>query len=67
LDSDPIKTDTYDLSYLNKGYVRIESNVDKENTLEYEIRRVKMKDEELSAKGLLNWSPKYIKAGRIVH
>ncbi|MFO7796978.1 MAG: hydroxymethylglutaryl-CoA synthase family protein [Promethearchaeati archaeon] len=62
LDSDPIKTNNFDFSYLNKGLVRIGDNVAKDNTLEYEIRRVSMKDEELSAKGLLNWSPKYVRA-----
>ncbi|TXT62947.1 MAG: putative hydroxymethylglutaryl-CoA synthase [Promethearchaeota archaeon] len=59
--SEPIPLKSYDLRYLNKGLVRVEDNVHKENTLEYCIRRVKVNDEDLAEKGLLNWSPYYIK------
>jgi hydroxymethylglutaryl-CoA synthase len=59
--SDPIHITSYDLSYLNKGLVRVENSVHKNNTLEYSIRRVKISDEDLAEKGLLNWSPYYMK------
>ncbi|MFX1363615.1 MAG: hydroxymethylglutaryl-CoA synthase family protein [Promethearchaeota archaeon] len=50
-----------DLRYLNKGLVRVANNVSKGNSLEYEIRRVELEYEEnLNAKGLLNWTPFYI-------
>ena len=62
LDSNPITcSDSNDLSYLNKGLVRIAWNVRKGNSLEYEIRRVENKNElDFNAIGLLNWSPIYI-------
>ncbi|MFX1572372.1 MAG: hydroxymethylglutaryl-CoA synthase family protein [Promethearchaeota archaeon] len=62
LTSDPIaQNDIEDLSYLNKGLVRVASNVSKGSSLEYEIRRVEREFEEnLNAKGLLNWTPFYI-------
>ncbi len=59
--SNPIHLSSYDLRYLNKGLVRVENNVLKDNTLEYCIRRVKISDDDLAEKGLLNWSPYYIK------
>ncbi len=50
-----------DFSYLNKGYVRVAGHVNKGNSLEYEVRRVKSEYEEnINAKGLLNWIPVYI-------
>ena len=50
-----------DLTYLSKGYVRVAGHVNKGNSLEYEIRRVENEYEEnINAKGLLNWSPFYI-------
>jgi hydroxymethylglutaryl-CoA synthase len=61
LASEPIHLKSYDLSYLNKGMVRVETNVHKRETLEYNIRRVKLGDDDLAEKGLLNWSPYYMK------
>ncbi|MFX1490115.1 MAG: hydroxymethylglutaryl-CoA synthase family protein [Promethearchaeota archaeon] len=62
LTTEPVAQDeTNDLKYLSKGYVRVAGHVSKGNSLEYEIRRVENEDEEnLNAKGLLNWSPIYI-------
>ncbi|MFX0104049.1 MAG: hydroxymethylglutaryl-CoA synthase family protein [Candidatus Hodarchaeota archaeon] len=62
LDSDPIiQTDINDLKYLNEGLVRVAINARKGTSLEYEIRRVENENEEnVNAKGLLNWSPIYI-------
>ncbi len=62
LDSEPIAhNDGSDLRYLSKGLVRVASNVSKGNSLEYEIRRVETEFEEnVNAKGLLNWTPFYI-------
>jgi len=49
------------LGYLSKGLVRVAGNVRKGNSLEYEIRRVVTENEEnVNAKGLLNWTPIYI-------
>lgn len=49
------------LGYLNRGLVRVAGNVRKGNSLEYEIRRVVTENEEnVNAKGLLNWTPIYI-------
>jgi len=62
LESDPI-TQPYsnNLNYLNEGLVRIANNARKGCSLEYEIRRVEKEDEQdINAKGLLNWSPIYI-------
>ncbi|MFW9820170.1 MAG: hypothetical protein ACFFE5_11225, partial [Candidatus Thorarchaeota archaeon] len=43
------------------GFVRVASNAKKGNALEYEIRRVENENEEnINAKGLLNWSPIYM-------
>ena len=56
-----IQNDNNDLSYLNKGLVRVDSNAHKGHSLEYEIRRVENENEEnINAKGLLNWTPFYI-------
>jgi len=60
--SNPIHLTSYDLSYLNKGLVRVENSVHKNNTLEYSIRRVRISDEDLAEKGLLNWSPYYMRS-----
>ena len=62
LDSDPIlQSDHNDLKYLKEGFVRVASNAKKGNALEYEIRRVENENEEnINAKGLLNWSPIYM-------
>ncbi|MFX1600155.1 MAG: hydroxymethylglutaryl-CoA synthase family protein, partial [Promethearchaeota archaeon] len=62
LDSDPIvQTDCNDLKYLKKGLVRVADTARKGSSLEYEIRRVENENEEdINAKGLLNWSPIYI-------
>ena len=62
LDSNPITySNPNDLSYLNKGLVRIAWNVRKGNSLEYEVRRVENKEEvDFNAIGLLNWAPIYI-------
>jgi 3-hydroxy-3-methylglutaryl CoA synthase len=62
LDSEPIaQSDTNDLNYLKEGLVRIASKVKKGSALEYEIRRVENENEEnINAKGLLNWSPIYL-------
>ncbi|MFX1380498.1 MAG: hydroxymethylglutaryl-CoA synthase family protein [Promethearchaeota archaeon] len=62
LDSDPIvQTDSNDLKYLKEGLVRVASNVKIGSALEYEIRRVENENEEnINAKGLLNWSPIYL-------
>ncbi|MFX1385712.1 MAG: hydroxymethylglutaryl-CoA synthase family protein [Promethearchaeota archaeon] len=62
LDSDPIvQTDCNDLKYLKKGLVRVTDTARKGSSLEYEIRRVENENEEdINAKGLLNWSPIYI-------
>ncbi|MFX0139581.1 MAG: hydroxymethylglutaryl-CoA synthase family protein [Candidatus Hodarchaeota archaeon] len=62
LDSDPIlHPDANDLKYLNEGLVRVANNARKGDSLEYEIRRVENENEEnINAKGLLNWSPIYI-------
>ncbi|MFX1308201.1 MAG: hydroxymethylglutaryl-CoA synthase family protein [Promethearchaeota archaeon] len=62
LDSDPIvQTDCNDLKYLKKGLVRVADTARKDSSLEYEIRRVENENEEdINAKGLLNWSPIYI-------
>lgn len=63
LSSEPItyNIDHEDLSYLSKGLVRVASHVSKGNALEYEIRRVETeKEQNVNAKGLLNWSPIYI-------
>ncbi len=62
LTSDPIVYNNgSDLSYLNKGLVRVAENVRKGISLEYEIRRVEYPNEQnIDAKGLLNWSPIYI-------
>jgi 3-hydroxy-3-methylglutaryl CoA synthase len=50
-----------DLKYLSKGLVRVAGNVSKGNSLEYEIRRVETPNEQnINAKGLLNWCPIYI-------
>ncbi|MFX1411659.1 MAG: hydroxymethylglutaryl-CoA synthase family protein [Promethearchaeota archaeon] len=60
--SEPVAhNDFNDLSYLNEGYVRVAGHVSKGNSLEYEIRRFEKEYEEnLNAKGLLNWVPIYI-------
>ncbi|MFW9823625.1 MAG: hydroxymethylglutaryl-CoA synthase family protein [Candidatus Thorarchaeota archaeon] len=62
LESEPIaQNDLEDLKYLKKGLVRVAGNVSRGNTLEYEIRRVEIENEQdINAKGLLNWSPIYI-------
>ncbi|MFX1376512.1 MAG: hydroxymethylglutaryl-CoA synthase family protein [Promethearchaeota archaeon] len=62
LESEPVvQSDTYDLSYLHKGLVRVADNATKGISLEYEIRRVENEHEEnINAKGLLNWSPIYV-------
>ncbi len=62
LESNPIVyPNTNDLSYLNKGLVRVAWNVRKGNSLEYEVRRVENKEEkDFNAMGLLNWVPIYI-------
>ncbi len=62
LTSDPIAHNNItDLRYLNKGLVRVASNVNKGNSLEYEIRRVESEYEEnVNARGLLTWTPFYI-------
>ncbi|MFW9988721.1 MAG: hydroxymethylglutaryl-CoA synthase family protein [Candidatus Odinarchaeota archaeon] len=62
LTSDPIAHNNItDLRYLNKGLVRVAGNVNKGNSLEYEVRRVETEYEEnLNARGLLTWTPFYI-------
>ncbi|UCD00847.1 MAG: hydroxymethylglutaryl-CoA synthase family protein [Promethearchaeota archaeon] len=62
LTSEPVaQNDNNNLRYLNKGLVRVASNVSKGNSLEYEIRRVETENEEnFNAIGLLNWTPFYI-------
>ncbi|MCK4779983.1 MAG: hypothetical protein KAT57_07345, partial [Candidatus Lokiarchaeota archaeon] len=62
LESEPIAhNDGNDLRYLSKGLVRVANNVSKGNSLEYEIRRVETENEQnINAKGLLNWTPFYI-------
>ena len=62
LESEPMAhNNVNDLRYLSKGLVRVASNVSKGNSLEYEIRRVETEFEEnVNAKGLLNWTPFYI-------
>jgi len=62
LESDPIvHKDNNDLNYLKEGLVRVASTARKGVSLEYEIRRVENDSEEnINAKGLLNWSPIYI-------
>jgi len=62
LESEPMAHNNgNDLRYLSKGLVRVASNVSKGNSLEYEIRRVETEFEEnVNAKGLLNWTPFYI-------
>ncbi len=61
LQSEPVaQNDNEDLRYLSKGLVRVAGNVSKGNSLEYEIRRVEIENEQnVNAKGLLNWSPIY--------
>jgi len=67
LESNPIAySNPNDLSYLNKGLVRIAWNVRKGNSLEYEVRRIEKKDElDYNAIGLLNWVPIYIPTQKI--
>jgi 3-hydroxy-3-methylglutaryl CoA synthase len=62
LDSNPIiNANLNDLKYLCNGLVRIAPNAKKGNSLEYEIRRIEPQNEQdLTAVGLLNWSPIYI-------
>ncbi|NVM36532.1 MAG: hydroxymethylglutaryl-CoA synthase family protein [Candidatus Lokiarchaeota archaeon] len=62
LESEPMAHNNgNDLRYLSKGLVRVANNVSKGNSLEYEIRRVENEYEEnINAKGLLNWTPFYI-------
>jgi 3-hydroxy-3-methylglutaryl CoA synthase len=62
LESEPmVHNELNDLKYLAKGFVRVAGHVNKGNSLEYEIRRVEQEFEEnVNAKGLLNWSPLYI-------
>ena len=62
LENEPVaQNDQEDLRYLRKGLVRVAGNVSKGNSLEYEIRRVETENEQnVNAKGLLNWSPIYI-------
>ena len=62
LTSEPVAhNNNNNLRYLNKGLVRVASNVSKGNSLEYEIRRVETENEEnFNAIGLLNWTPFYI-------
>ena len=62
LQSNPIQqSDINNLKYLKDGLVRVAKNVIKGSLLEYEIRRVENENEEdINAKGLLNWSPIYI-------
>ncbi len=62
LESEPVaQNNQEDLRYLSKGLVRVAGNVSKGNSLEYEIRRVETENEQdMNAKGLLNWSPIYI-------
>ena len=62
LKSDPIiQADISDLKYLNEGLVRVASTAKKDDSLEYEIRRVENENEQnINAKGLLNWSPIYL-------
>ena len=50
-----------DLNFLKENFVRIAPNSRKGNILEYEIRRVEIKNIEISGTtGLLNWSPLYV-------
>ncbi|MFX1339525.1 MAG: hydroxymethylglutaryl-CoA synthase, partial [Promethearchaeota archaeon] len=67
LESNPISySNPNDLSYLNKGLVRVAWNVRKGNSVEYEVRRVEKKDElDYNAIGLLNWVPMYIPTQKI--
>ncbi len=61
LDSDPIFRSNDDLKYLCEGLVRVANNARKGDSLEYEIRRFENKNEQnINAKGLLNWIPVYI-------
>ena len=62
LESEPIQFNNGNgLGYLNKGLVRVAGNVSKGNSLEYGIRRVETENEQnVNAKGLLNWTPIYI-------
>jgi 3-hydroxy-3-methylglutaryl CoA synthase len=64
LKSDPIAMPENNLSYFKQDFVRISGNtntIQKGNSLEYEIRRVEVEEEEdASVKGLLNWAPIYI-------
>ncbi|MHA2324175.1 MAG: hydroxymethylglutaryl-CoA synthase, partial [Promethearchaeota archaeon] len=62
LTSEPVAPNKYDdLKYLNKGLVRVASQVNKGSSLEYEIRRVETENEpNVNAKGLLNWCPIYV-------
>ncbi|MHA1913401.1 MAG: hydroxymethylglutaryl-CoA synthase, partial [Promethearchaeota archaeon] len=62
LETEPIvHNELNDLKYLAKGFVRVAGHVNKGNSLEYEIRRVEQEFEEnINARGLLNWSPIYI-------
>jgi 3-hydroxy-3-methylglutaryl CoA synthase len=59
--SKPKPLDSRDYSYLSKGLVRVEENVQREDVLEYNIRRVRLQDNDLVEQGLLNWSPYYMK------
>ncbi len=59
--SEPECLNSNNYSYLSKGLVRVQKGVEKEDILEYNMRRVKLKDNELVEKGLLNWSPYYVK------
>ena len=59
--SEPKPLDSKDYSYLSKGLVRVEENVQKEDVLEYNIRRMRLQDNDLVEQGLLNWSPYYMK------
>jgi len=62
LESEPtVYSNGSGLGYLKKGLVRVAGNVRKGNSLEYEIRRVETENEQnVNAKGLLNWTPIYI-------
>ncbi|TFG06875.1 MAG: hydroxymethylglutaryl-CoA synthase family protein [Promethearchaeota archaeon] len=67
LDSKPmVCPNITDLRYLKKGLVRLAWNVQKGNSLEYEIRRVSdKKQKDYNAVGLLNWVPLYIPVHKI--
>ncbi|MFO8019733.1 MAG: hydroxymethylglutaryl-CoA synthase [Promethearchaeia archaeon] len=61
LESKPIVRVVEDMSFLNEDYIRVNPQAHKGSTLEYEVRRIGVmnEDKEHNMHGILNWVPTY--------